>query len=72
MDKETDFGWALDKMRDGYQVRRKEWPVCSEHGDCFLELVDGVLFLRGDHGFEVQSVTVPTEDVLAYDWELVA
>jgi hypothetical protein len=60
---ETDFGWALAKMRDGYKVRRKVWPPQGA-----ITMVADNTRIITRHGVEVNNV--PLEDVLAYDWEL--
>jgi hypothetical protein len=60
---ETDFGWALAKMRDGYKVRRKEWPPGS-----FWTMPEDHSAIRTHTGLAI--VYVSPESVLAYDWEL--
>lgn len=62
---ETDFGWALAKMRDGYQVRRKAWVAAEPEKT--LRLLSDRSFMR-ETGHIV--IALQAADVLAYDWEL--
>lgn len=63
MEEETDFGWALAKMRDGYAVRRKEWPA---HWRWDMDTEHTMIRHHGGG----QIATVPVVAALAYDWEL--
>lgn len=63
---ETDFGWALAKMRDGYRVRRKGWSAGR-----YLSMPEdhsAILVARG--GDTRTLVDISAESALAYDWEL--
>lgn len=76
---ETDFGWALDKMRDGEAVRRRCWPdqfslhIRDFHEHEYFDLGEDVELRRLellDGERCTQVTTFLAEDVLAYDWEL--
>jgi hypothetical protein len=60
---ETDFGWALAKMRDGYAVRRQG---VNPMFDLRMVDADSKIVTRG--GETITGFSLP--DVLAYDWEL--
>ena len=81
---ETNFGWALAKLRDGYALRRRAWPMQPGGHQVYLRIRD---FYEGEYfdlGEDVelrclelvdgercaQVTTFSADDVLAYDWEL--
>lgn len=79
---ETNFGWALAKLRDGYALRRQAWPMQSSGHFPYMVLYvsDGgqwsslpgepiELVVGKDRTFVGEF---PVDDVMAYDWEIVA
>lgn len=79
---ETDFGWALAKLRDGYALRRRAWSA-EPSGHCpyiVLYVSDGgqwssmpgepiELVVGKDRDFVSEFLL---DDVMAYDWEIVS
>jgi hypothetical protein len=60
---DRSFGWALDKMRDGYAVRRPFW---DGPGGWTYDAEAGTI--RGQLGQRL--ALIDAEDVLATDWHL--
>ena len=69
-----DFGWALDKLRDGWQVCRAGWngkgmwlelQVPDEHSKMTLPYI----FMKTADGHLVPWLASQT-DLLALDWDL--
>lgn len=74
MEKETDYGWALDKLRDGYRVRRSGWNgkgmwLALQTPDDHSKMSLPYTYLSTAQGDRVPWVPSQT-DHLAYDWEL--
>lgn len=76
MEDERDYGWALDKLRDGYAVRRQGWngkglSVRLQVPDEHSKMTAAYTYLQCELVYGGRVPWVPSQtDHLAYDWEL--
>jgi hypothetical protein len=62
--KMSDFSWALQQMREGKKVTRKEWSNI-EH--IYLE-GEQIILIRSEEGYTEQLGWLYHDDLLAEDW----
>lgn len=71
----TDFGWALDKLRAGYQVARKGWNgrhrLALQVPDAHSKMSAPYIYITTEKGVVIPWLA-SQEDMLAEDWEVVA
>lgn len=71
----TDFGWALDRVREGLAVRRRGWNgpgqwIALQEPDSHSRMTVPYLYIMTVKGDLVPWLASQT-DMLAEDWETV-
>lgn len=66
-----DFGWAINRMREGNRVRRRSWHPAYVVGICYGDgaILDALLITDREKN-KTGSYSVDHTDVLGTDWEV--
>ena len=59
-----EFGWALEEMKRGRKLRRREWDE-----GIYWMLVDGRFILAVDVSGPFPASAVKVDDAISIDWE---
>jgi len=74
MDKDRNFGWALEHLRSGKKLRRRSWKdkdryLSLQIPDDTSVMTTPYIYIGNNHGLVTPWFT-PHVDLLSEDWEI--